>query len=89
VIVDQRTGRIAKTEKITEGDNLKAAQAQSAAAAKAKASLATALAKALSANKGYGAVSATATLKDGKAVAEITLIKGTQFKTVSQPLSKA
>jgi hypothetical protein len=34
-------------------------------------------------------VSATATLKDGKAVAEITLIKGTQFKTVSQPLSKA
>lgn len=35
------------------------------------------------------ALSATATLKDGKAVAEITLIKGTQFKTVSQPLSKA
>lgn len=89
VIVDQRTGKIAKTEKITEGDNLKAAQAQSAAAAKAKASLATALAKALSANKGYGAVSVTAPLKDGKAVAEITLIKGTQFKTVSQPLSKA
>ena len=46
-----------------------------------------ALAKAFSANKGYGAVSATATLKDGKAVAEITLIKGTQFKTVTQPLS--
>ena len=87
VIVDRRTGKIAKTEKITEGDDLKAAQAQSAAASKAKASLARALAKALSANRGYSAVSATATLKDGNAVAKITLIKGTRFKTATQPLS--
>jgi len=87
VTVDHRTGKVSKAEKITEGDDLKAAQAQADAVAKAKASLATALAKALSANKGYGAVSATATLKDGKPVAEITLIKGTQFKTVTQPLS--
>ncbi len=87
VTVDHRTGKVSKTEKITEGDDLKAAQTQAAAVAKAKVSLATALAKAVSAHKGYRAVSATAALKDDKAVVEITLIKGTQFKTITQPLS--
>ena len=87
VIVDHRTGKVAKTEKITEGDDLKAAEAQNAAVAKAKSSLARALLKALSANKGYSAVSATATLESGQAVAEITLIKGAEFKTVTEPLT--
>lgn len=87
VVVDHRSGKVAKTEKITAGDDLKASQAQSAAFAKAKSSLGSALAKALSANKGYSAVSATATLKGGQPVAEITLNKGTEFKTVTEPLS--
>lgn len=86
VVVDHHTGKIAKTEKITDGDDLKAAQAQSAAAAKAKTSLVVAVGKALADNKGYSAVSATATAKDGAPVAEITLIKGTRFKTVTVPL---
>jgi len=87
VVVDHHTGKVATTEKITDAGDLKDSQAQSAATAKAKSSLAAALTKALAANKGYGAVSAIATLKDGQAVAEITLIKGTEFKTVTEPLA--
>jgi hypothetical protein len=87
VVVDHSTGKVSKTEKITTGDDLKAAQAQSAATAKAKSSLTSALEKALAANKGYSAVSATATLKAGQPVAEISLMKGTEFKTVTEPLT--
>ena len=87
VIVDHSTGKVAKTEKITEGDDLKSAQAQSAATAKAKSTLATALETALAANKGYSAVSASAMLKGAQPVAEITLMKGTEFKTVTEPLT--
>lgn len=87
VVIDHTTGKVTKTEKITEGDDLKSAQAQSAATAKAKSSLAAALEKALAANKGYSAVSATATLNGAQPVAEITLLKGTEFKTVTEPLS--
>src|SRR5438477_3343961 len=76
VVVDHHTGKVAKTEKITEGDDLKSAQAQSAATAKAKSSLVAAIEKALAANKGYSAVSATATLNGSQPVAEITLMKG-------------
>lgn len=86
VIVDHKTGKIAKSEKISEGDDLKDAKEQSAAVAKAKFSVLSALEKALAANKGYSAVSAIATQKDGKPVAEITLLKGTEFKTVTEPL---
>lgn len=86
VVVDHNTGKIAKAEKITEGDDLKDAKEQSAAVAKAKSSVLSALEKALGANKGYSAVSAIASQKDGKPVAEITLLKGTEFKTVTEPL---
>lgn len=86
VIVNHKTGKVAKSEKITEGDDLKDAQAQSAAVAKAKSSVLAALERALSANKGYSAVSAVASIKDGKPVAEITIIKGTEFKTVTESL---
>jgi len=86
VIVNHTTGKVAKTEKITSGDDLKAAESQSAALAKAKASLSSALEKARAANAGYSAVSAIATVKDGKAVADITLMKGAEFKSVTQPL---
>jgi hypothetical protein len=86
VIINHQTGKVSKTEKITEGDDLKDARSQGAAVAKAKSSLASALEKALAANAGYSAVGAEATLKDGKPVAEITLIKGTELKKVTQPL---
>lgn len=51
VIVDHETGKVAKTEPITGGDDLAAAQEQSEAMAKAKLSLAAATKKALKENK--------------------------------------
>jgi len=42
--------------------------------------------KAVKANKGYKAASVTPSLKDGHPIAEITLMKGTESKTVSEPL---
>ncbi len=87
VVVNHVTGKVAKAEKITDAGDLKDSQAQSAAMAKAKSSLRSALAKAVAANKGYSAVAVTAALKDGKAVAEITLMKGSELKTVTEPLA--
>ena len=87
VVVDHHTGKVAKTEKITKADDVTAAQTQSAAMAKGKTSLATAVARALAANKGYGAVSATAATKGGQSIAEIVLIKGKEFKSVTEPLA--
>jgi hypothetical protein len=78
---------LATAETITSAEDLKSARAQSAATAKAKSSLATAIAKALGEHQGYSAVGAAAALKGGQAVAEITLMKGTEFKTVTEPLS--
>lgn len=86
VIVDYKTGKVAKTEAITGGGNLTAAKAQSGAMAKEKSSLRAATEKAVKANKGFRAVSAMPSLKDGHPVAEITLVKVEEFKTVSEKL---
>jgi hypothetical protein len=86
VIVDHKTGKTAKTEAITGGDDLTAAKAQSGAMAKAKVSLRAATEKAVKANAGFRAVSAMPSLKEGLPVAEVTLAKGEQFKTVSEKL---
>ena len=87
VVVDHADGNVAKTEKITGGGDLAAARAQTTAMAKAASSLADAIEKALAANPGFSAVRATAALKNGKPVADITLNKGTEFKMVAEPLS--
>ena len=86
VIVDHKTGKVAKTEAITGGGDLTAAKAQNGAMAKAKSSLRGAIEKTLKANKGFRAVSAMPSMKDGHPVAEITLLKGEEFKTVSEKL---
>ena len=86
VIVDHKTGKVAKTEAITGGGDLTAAKAQSAAMAKAKLSLRAATENAVKANKGFVAVSVTPSLKDGHPVAEVTVLKGEEFKTVSEKL---
>src|SRR6266550_437374 len=86
VIVDHKTGKTAKTEAITGGDDLTAAKAQSGAMAKAKVSLRSATEKAIKENKGYRAVSVTPSLKEGHSVAEVTLVKGDEFKTASEKL---
>ena len=87
VIVDHQTGRIAKTEAITGGEDLAAAKQQSAAMAQAKSSLRAAAEAAVKANSGFRVVSVMPSLKGGKPMADVTLAKGREFKTVSQNLN--
>ena len=86
VIVDHKTGKVAKAEPITSGDDLTAAKAQSEAMAKAKRSLDAAASEAVRENKGYRVVSVMPALKDGHPVADVSLVKGTEWKTVSEKL---
>jgi hypothetical protein len=86
VIVDHKTGKVAKAEAVTSGEDLSAAKAQSDAMSKTKQSLRATLAKVLKGNPGFRAVSIFPALKDGHAVAEVTLVKGDQWKTVSEKL---
>src|SRR5467141_4255122 len=86
VIVDHKTGKVAKAEPITNADDLAHAKAQSEAMAKAKRSLDAAASEAVKENKGYRAVSVMPALKDGHPVADVTLVKGEEWKTVSEKL---
>ncbi len=86
VIVDHQTGKVAKTQPITSGDDLTAAEAQNNAMAKSKTSLRSAVGQALKANKGYRAVSATPSLEGGQSGVEVTLVKGNEWKTVKAKL---
>jgi uncharacterized membrane protein YkoI len=86
VIVDHNTGKVAKTEDITSGDDYTAAKEQAAAMAKTKRSLGAAIDQAVKSNAGFKAVSAYPSLKDGHPVAEVTLVKGQEFTTVTQTL---
>lgn len=86
VIVDDKSGAIKKSEKITDADDLKDAQEQSQAMAKAKLGLAKAVDEAVKASGGYRAVSAMPTLKRGAPMAEITLMKGTAVKKIAEKL---
>ncbi len=86
VIVDHKTGKVAKAEPITSGDDLTAAKAQSEAMAKAKRSLDAAASEAVRENKGYRVVSVMPALKDGHPVADVSLVKGAEWKTVSEKL---
>ena len=86
VIVDYTAGKVAKSEPITEGDDLTHAKSQSAAMAKAKAQLKDAVDKATEAAAGSRAVSVTPEVKGAHLVASIVLLKGTQFLSVTQQL---
>lgn len=86
VIVDHKTGKVAKVEAITGGEDLTAAKAQSEAMAKARRSLRAVVDATVKANKGYRAVSVTPALKDGHPVADVVLVRDNQWKTVSQKL---
>lgn len=86
VVVDHNTGKVAKAEPITSYEDLPAAKAQSEAMSKAKQSLRATLAKVLQGNPGFRAVSIFPALKDGRPTAEVTLVKGDQWKTVSEKL---
>lgn len=86
VIVDHKTGKVAKAEPITSGDDLTAAKSQNETMSKAKTSLDAAVAKAVRSNKGFKAVSALPSLKDGHPSADVTLMKGTESKLVTEKL---
>jgi hypothetical protein len=86
ILIDHNTGKVAKTEAITEGDDLGDAKKQVAACAKSKKSLQSAVDQAEQASTGYRAVSVAPKLSNGHAVAVVTLLKGTHVKSVSEPL---
>src|SRR4030095_13424870 len=80
VIVDHVSGKVTKAEALSP------AKAQSEAMAKAKRSLDSAASEAVKENKGYRAVSVMPALKDGHPVADVTLVKGSEWQTVSETL---
>jgi hypothetical protein len=86
VVADPETGAIVKAEKITDADDLKDATAQKSAMAKATVPLLVATETAVKANAGFRAVSIIPELKDGHAMAQVTLLQGTTFKNVSEKL---
>lgn len=86
VLVDYATGQVAKSEPITEGDDLADAKSQSAAMSKAKITLKAAVDKVLSQSAGFRAISVTPDMKDGRPVASVVLLKGEEFKTVQESL---
>jgi hypothetical protein len=86
VIVDHKSGKVAKAEAIKDGDDLSHAKAQSEAMAKAKRSLEAAAADAMKQNKNYRVVSVMPALKGGHPVADVTLVRGTEWKTVAEKL---
>ena len=86
VIIDYASGKIAKVTPITEGDDLAAAKSQSKVMAQAKRSLEAATAEAVRAQGEYRALSVIPDLRDGHPVAKVTLVNGTQWKTVLETL---
>jgi hypothetical protein len=86
VLVDYSTGKITKSEPITQDGDLDAAKTQSEALAKAKITLRAAIDKAAKGSQGFRAVSVTPALKDGHAIASVVLLKGEELKTIEQSL---
>ena len=86
VVVDHKTGKVAKSEPITGGEDFTAAGKQAQAMGKTKSSLRDVIAKAEKANPGYHAVSVVPEIENGKPQADVTLLKGTTSKSVEEPL---
>jgi hypothetical protein len=86
VVIDPKTGAIAKAEKITDAEDLDAAATQKAAMEKATTSLFAATRKAVMANAGYQAVSVTPELREGHPTADITLLLGETAKKITEKL---
>ncbi|HEY1873790.1 MAG TPA: PepSY domain-containing protein [Steroidobacteraceae bacterium] len=87
VLVDQNTGKVAKSEAITGGNDLADAQKQMEAYGKSKTSLKTAVSQAELANPGYQAVSVTPRLSNGRPVAVVSMVQGTQIRSIAEPLT--
>jgi len=86
VVIDPNSGKVLKTETITDKEDLENAAAQKAAMAKAKKTLLAAVDHALKANSGYRAISVIPEVKADHPVAAVTLMHGESVKTVTEPL---
>jgi len=86
VVADPKTGAVVKSEQITDTDELSDAADQKAAMGKAKTSLLEAADAAVKENAGFRAVSIFPDLRDGHAIAEVTLLQGTTAKKVTEKL---
>ena len=84
VILDPKSGKIAKADPITGGEDLADAKVQSEAMASAKRPLRAAVEDAVTQNANYRAVSVIPALKDGHPIANVTLLKGEEFRTVPE-----
>jgi hypothetical protein len=86
VIVAPDNASVRSSERITDAEDLKTASAQANAMKAAKVSLLSATEQAVRENAGYRAVSIMPELKDGHPVADVTLLRDDQFKTVAEKL---
>jgi hypothetical protein len=86
VAVDYVTGKVAKSAPITEGEDLLAARSQSEAMAKAKVPLSAVVSTALAGNTGFQAVGVFPSLKAGRPVAEVSLHKRGDWRTITGKL---
>jgi hypothetical protein len=86
VLVDRNTGQTSTPAPITDPDDIASAKAQSAAMAKATRALTDAVGRALAANAGFRALSVVPVLKGNHPVAEVALVKGADWKTVTEAL---
>jgi hypothetical protein len=86
VIADPTSGAIVTSEKIIDSDDLSDAADQKAAMEKATVSLLAAAATAEQDNPGSRVVGIFPDLKDGHAVAEVTLLQGESAKKVTEKL---
>ena len=86
VIADPKSGTVVKAEKITDSDDLNDAADQKAAMDKATVSLIAAADTAEKDNPGSRVVGIFPDLRDGHAVAEVTLLQGDAAKKVTQKL---
>ena len=86
VLVDQSTGKVAKSQEISAGNELADAQKQMEAYSKSKISLRAAVSQAELAYPGYQAVSVTPTISNGRPVAIVSLLQGRQARSIAEPL---
>jgi hypothetical protein len=86
VIVDHVTGKIGEVKPIHDGADLSAAKSQQEAMSKAKTSLQAAAAKAVRTNGQYRVVSVIPEMNNGHPCAEITMVKGEDWGTVTERL---
>ena len=86
VIVDYTSGKIAKAEPLSEAEDIASGKKQVAVMATATTTLKDAVDKAEKQAPGFRAVSVAPNSKANHPVAVVTLVKGAQFKSVSEPL---